>query len=225
MLDFIRDPSIYNIVRGPFVWIAFLVFIGMSIYKLRRLYLMARNEKAVLPFIDGKSFVRSILHWVVPFGSRNWRMRWPVTITTFVFHIGLVFTPIFLLSHNILWYESWGISWWSLPEKVADIMTLLVIVTSVIFFMRRVFAPEVKFVTSADDFLILAISFFPFLTGFLAYHGWLLPYKPMVMLHMLFGEAMLIAIPFTRLGHMFYFFMTRAWMGSQMQNIWHGKDW
>jgi nitrate reductase gamma subunit len=224
MLDFIRDPSIYNLVRGPFVWIAFLVFIGMSAYKVRRLYLMAKNEKVVLPSIKLEAAGRSILHWIVPFGSRNWMIRWPITITTFVFHIGLVFTPIFLLSHNILWHESWGISWWSLPENVADIMTLLVIVTSVIFFMRRLFAPEVKFVTSADDFLILAISFFPFLTGFLAYHEWLLPYKPMVILHILFGEAMLIAIPFTRLAHMFYFFMTRALMGSQAAG-WGGKDW
>ena len=224
MLDFIRDPSIYNLVRGPFVWIAFLVFIGMSVYKVRRLYLMAKNEKVVLPSIKIEAAGRSILHWIVPFGSRNWRMRWPVTITTFVFHIGLVFTPIFLLSHNVLWYESWGISWWSLSEKTADIMTLLVIITSLVFFLRRLFAPEVRFVTSSDDFLILAISFFPFLTGFLAYHERLLPYKPMVIFHILFGEAMLIAIPFTRLAHMFYFFMTRALMGSQAAG-WGGKDW
>ena len=224
MLDFIRDPSIYNLVRGPFVWIAFLVFIGMSAYKVRRLYLMAKNEKVVLPSIKLEATGRSILHWIVPFGSRNWMIRWPITITTFVFHIGLVFTPIFLLSHNILWHESWGISWWTLPENVADIMTLLVIATSVIFFMRRLFAPEVRFVTSADDFLILAISFFPFLTGFLAYHEWLLPYKLMVILHILFGGLMLIAIPFTRLAHMFYFFMTRALMGSQAAG-WGGKDW
>ena len=224
MLDFIRDPSLYSLVRGPLVWIAFLVFVGMSVYKVRRLYLMARNEKVVLPSIKGEAAWKSILHWIVPFGSRNWRVRWPITVTTFVFHIGLVFTPIFLLSHNVLWYESWGVSWWSLSEKVADIMTLLVIVTSIVFFMRRIFAPEVKFVTSSDDFLILAVSFFPFLTGFLAYHEMLLPYKAMVILHMLFGEAMLIAIPFTRLAHMFYFFMTRAFMGSQAAG-WGGKDW
>ena len=225
MLDFIRDPSIYNLVRGPFVWIAFLVFVGMSMYKVWRLYQMVKSEKVVLPLIDGKSSARSVLHWVIPFGSRNWQMRWPITITTFVFHIGLVFTPIFLLSHSVLWHESWGLSWWSLPENVADIMTLLVIFACVVFFLRRIFAPEVKFVTTVDDFVILAISFFPFLTGFLAYHQWLLPYKTMVILHMLFGQIMLIAIPFTRLAHMFYFFMTRAWMGSQMQKTWYGKDW
>jgi nitrate reductase gamma subunit len=185
---------------------------------------MARNEKVVLPAIKGKAAGKSILHWIIPFGSRNWRLRWPITITTFVFHIGLVFTPIFLLSHNVLWYESWGISWWSLPEGIADIITVLVMISCIVFFFRRIFAPEVKFVTSADDLLILAISFLPFLTGFLAYHQWLLPHKTMVILHMLFGQIMLIAIPFTRLAHMFYFFMTRAFMGSQAAG-WGGKDW
>ena len=224
MLDFLRDPSIYNLVRGPFVWITFLVFIGMSIYKIRRLYMMAKNEKVVLPSIKGEAALRSILHWIIPFGSRNWRIRWPFTILTFTFHIGLVFTPIFLLSHNVLVYESWGITWWTLPEGLADIITLLVIFSCVAFLMRRLFAPEVKFVSFSSDFLILAISFLPFLTGFLAYHEWLLPYKIMVILHMLFGEVMLIAIPFTRLGHMFYFFMTRSWMGSQFA-LWSSKDW
>jgi nitrate reductase gamma subunit len=225
MLDFIRDPSIYNFVRGPFVWIAFLVFIGMSVYKVRRLYLMAQKEKVVLPIMSGQAVGKSLLHWLVPFGSRNWRMRWPITILTFAFHIGLVFTPIFLLAHVVLIQESWGVSWWTLPEAVADVLTLVVILTGIIFLLRRLFAPEVRFVTEGSDYLILAISVMPFLTGFLAYHDWLLPYDVMVILHMLFGGAMLIAIPFTRLGHMFYFFMTRAYMGSQAAFSWKGKDW
>ena len=64
-----------------------------------------------------------------------------MTIVTFLFHIGLVFTPIFLLSHNILWRESWGITWWSLPEDIADIMTLVVIFSCIFFFLRRIFTP------------------------------------------------------------------------------------
>jgi nitrate reductase gamma subunit len=224
MLDFIRDLSLYNLVRGPLVWIAFLVFIGGSIFKLREMILLAKNEKVVIPFISLKYTLRSLLHWVIPFGSRNWRIRWPITVLTFIFHLGLILTPVFLLSHNILWHESWGISWWSLPEGVADIMTILVIFSCIAFLLRRFFAPEVKFVTFNSDYLILAISFIPFLTGFLAYHQWLLPYKSMVILHMLFGEIMLIAIPFTRLGHMFYFFLTRSFMGSQFA-LWHSKDW
>lgn len=215
MFDFIKDPSLYNFVRGPLVWIAFFVFIGGSIYKIRELILLAKKEKVIMPFIDLKLSLRSILHWIIPFGSVNWRKRWVVTTVTFLFHICLVFTPIFLLSHNILWYESWGITWWTFSEGLADIMTIIVLVTCVFFFLRRIFAPQVRFVTFSSDFLILGIAFVPFLTGFLAYHQWLLPHKIMVIIHIITGAGMLIAIPFTRLAHMFYFFLTRAYLGSE----------
>jgi nitrate reductase gamma subunit len=224
MLDFIKDPSVYNLASGPLVWIAFITFIGGSIYKVYNLIDMAKKDKLVLPYIKLKPTLRSLLHWLVPFASRNWRMRWPITVLTFAFHIGLLFTPIFLVAHTVMIYDSWGISWWTLPEGVADIMTLIVIVSCIAFLLRRIFAEEVKFVTFSSDYLILAISFFPFLTGFMAYHQLLLPHKAMVILHMLFGEIMLIAIPFTRLAHMFYFFLTRALMGSQFAG-WKSKDW
>ena len=224
MYDFIKDPSIYNFVRGPLVWIAFIIFIGGSIYKTRELLLLAKKEKVVYPYMSLKFTLRSILHWFVPFASANWRRRPVITIVTFLFHIGLVLLPIFLLAHNVLIYESWGITWWTVSEGLADIMTMIVIGCCIFFFLRRIFAPEVRFVTFADDYLILAIAFLPFISGFLAYHQWLLPHKIMVILHMVFGSLMLIAIPFTRLGHMLYFFLTRAYMGSD-QGYRHSKDW
>lgn len=224
MLDFIRDPSLYNFVRGPLVWIAFLVFIGGSIYRIREMVLLAKKEKVIYPYMSLKFSLRSILHWIIPFASVNWRIRWVVTTVTFLFHIGLVILPIFLLAHNVLIYESWGISWWTVSEGFADIMTIIVIVSCVFFFLRRIFAPEVRFVTFDSDYLLLAIAFLPFITGFLAYHQWLLPHKTMVILHMIFGSMMLISIPFTRLIHMIYLFLTRAYMGSD-QGFRHSKDW
>jgi nitrate reductase gamma subunit len=224
MYDFIKDPTLYNLVRGPLVWIAFIVFIGGSIYRLYSFITLAKKDKTIMPFISLKYTLRSLYHWLIPFNSVNWRRRPVITIATFLFHIGLVFTPIFLLSHNILWRESWGITWWTLPEELADIMTLIVILCSVFLFLRRILAPEVKFVTSNSDYLLLFISFAPFMTGFLAYHQLLLVHKTMVILHILFGEIMLIAIPFTRLVHMFYFFLTRSFMGSQFA-LWHSRDW
>ena len=223
-MDFFRDPTLYNLVRGPLVYIAFIVFIGGSIYRIKTFIDLVKKDKTIMPFISLKYTLRSLLHWMIPFNTVNWRRRPVVTIVTFLFHIGLVFIPIFLLSHNILWRESWGITWWSLPEWIADTGTLIVIFCCVFFFLRRVFAPEVRFVTFDSDYLMLVISFLPFMTGFLAYHQLLLPHKTMVILHILFGELMLISIPFTRLFHMFYFFLTRSFMGSQA-SLWGTKDW
>lgn len=224
MYDFIRDLTLYNFVRGPLVWIAFLVFIGGSIYRIRGMALLAKKEKVVFPYMNLKHTLRSLLHWVIPFASVNWRRRPVITTATFLFHMGLVILPIFLLAHNVLIYESWGVSWWTVSERLADIMTIIVVGCCIFFLLRRIFAPEVRFVTTADDYLLLAIAFLPFITGFLAYHQWLLPYKIMVILHMIFGSLMLIAIPFTRLTHIVYFFLTRAYMGSD-QGFRHSKDW
>jgi nitrate reductase gamma subunit len=223
-MELLNSTALYNILRGPLVWITFIVFIGGSIYRVKSFIDLVKKDKTIMPFISLKATLRSLLHWLIPFASRRWRLKPVFTIMTFLFHIGLVFTPIFLLSHNILWYESWGITWWTLPENVADIMTLLVIIACIFFFFRRIFAPEVKFVTFPGDYLILAISFLPFFSGFLSYHQWILPNKAMVNLHIIFGEIMLITIPFTRLAHIFYFFLTRAFMGSQFSS-WGTRDW
>jgi nitrate reductase gamma subunit len=224
MLEFLMSEAVYRFVRGPLVWITFLVFIGGSIYRIYTMISSAKKEKAVLPYMSLKYSMRSILHWIIPFGSVSWRRHPVITIVTFLFHICLVFTPIFLLSHNILWYESWGISWWTLPEGLADVMTLIVVFSCVFFLFRRIIASEVRFVTYPSDFLILAIAFLPFFTGFLAYHQLLLPSRAMTILHILFGEIMLIAIPFSRIIHMLFGWFTRAYTGSEFGQVRHAKD-
>ena len=84
--------------------------------------------------------------------------------------------------------------------------------------------PEVKYVTSASDWALLALAAAPFVTGVLAYHQIFDP-KFMTILHMLSGEAMLVAIPFSRLSHMLYAPLTRAYIGSEFGAVRHARDW
>ncbi|RJP55400.1 MAG: nitrate reductase [Deltaproteobacteria bacterium] len=214
----------YEFVSGPLVWISFIVFIGGSLYRLVSMHKLAKKEKVIYPYMSLKYGLRSIIHWVIPFASTNMRRRPLMTVATFAFHICLVLTPVFLLSHNVLWRQSWKISWWTLPEGTADVMTVIVILAAFFFLARRLVLPEVRFVTFASDYVLLAIALAPFLTGFLAYHQWL-PYKTILILHILSGELMLIAIPFTRLSHMLYFVFTRAYMGSEFGAVRNSKDW
>ena len=216
--------DLYEIVRGPLAWVALLVFFLGTIYRIVSMLIEARKDKVVYPYMSLKYGLRSLMHWLIPFGSVNMRKRPVMTIVTFVFHICLVLTPIFLLAHIVLVYESWKIQWWSLPECVADVMSVLVVLACVFFLVRRIVAPEVKNVTFLSDYVLLAVVMLPFLTGFLAYHQ-LGPYRPMLILHILTGEIMLVAIPFTRLSHMFIFFFTRAYMGSEFGNVRNARDW
>jgi nitrate reductase gamma subunit len=224
MYEFLTSIGVYNFLKGPMVWIAFIVFICGSVYRVISLIMLAKKDKVVYPYLSLKYAFRSFLHWLIPFGSRNMRLHPWMTFFAFIFHIGLVFTPVFLYPHIVLWHKAWGIRWWSLPENIADIMTLIVILCCIFFILRRSFASEVRFVTYASDYLIIAIAAAPFITGFLAFHQLVVPYRLMLMLHILLGEIMLMAIPFTRLSHMLSFWLTRAHTGSEFGVFRHSKD-
>ena len=217
--------TLYNFVSGPLAWVSFIVFIGGSLYRLVNLFIMVnKKEKFIFTYMSWKYSLRSILHWIIPFATENWRRHPVLTIVTFAFHICLIVTPIFLLSHIILWDESWNMSWWSLPDSAAILMTLIVITGCVFFLVRRLVLPEVQFVTSFSDYVILAIVAAPFITGFLAYYQWF-GYQFLTILHILTGEIMLVAIPFSRLSHMLFSPLTRAYMGSEFGGIRHARDW
>lgn len=217
--------DIYQFVSGPLAWFAFIVFIGGCLYRLvSLLVLVHRKEPFIYSYMSWKYSLRSILRWSTPFATENMRRHPGMTIVTFAFHICLLITPLFLLAHIILIEEAWNLSWWSLPDGLADAMTLIVITGCIFFLVRRLTYPEVQYVTSASDFVLLAIIAAPFVTGFLAYYQWF-GYKFFVIIHILAGEIMLVAIPFTRLSHMITAPLTRAYMGSEFGGVRHARDW
>jgi len=224
MYEFLTSPQFYDFLKGPLVWVSFIVFICGSIYRVSSLLSKAKKVKVVSKYISLKYTLRSILHWIIPFASTNMRKHPWFTVVAFLFHGCLILTPLVLLAHNDLWYDAWQIRLWSVPERVADIMTLIVIFCVVVFILRRIITPEVRFVTFASDFIVLAIAAAPFVSGFLAYHQLFFDYRLMVALHILFGEIMLIAIPFTRLSHMLFFWLTRAYTGSDFGAVRHSRD-
>ena len=217
--------GLYHFVSGPLVWVAFIIFIGGSIYRLISMALLAKKkDPMVFIYMHPKFALRSIFHWIIPFASVNSRKNPVLTIVTFLFHVCLICVPVFLFAHVILWKEAWNISWWYLSDSTADFMTLIIIGACIFFAVRRITQPEVKFLTSASDFVIIAVVAAPFVTGFWTYHQWV-GYNVMGILHILAGEIMLAAIPFTRLSHMLFFPLTRGYMGSEFGAIRKAKDW
>jgi len=217
--------DLYAFVSGPLVWIAFIIFSVGCIYRITRLLVLtAQKEKFIFSHMSWKYSLRSIFHWLIPFGTMGWKENPLLCVVTFVFHFCLLVAPLFLLAHMVLVDESWDLSWWTLPEAATDVMTVLVVLSCAYFLVRRISDPKVRYVTSASDYVILLIVAAPFITGFFAYHQWF-GYDIFVILHILAGEVMLVAIPFTRLGHMVLSPFTRAYMGSEFGKVRHAIDW
>jgi nitrate reductase gamma subunit len=206
--------NLYELLRGPLLWLAFGVFLGGMVVRLALFVATSRNkDKPIYRFWSWKWFWLSIVHWIVPLNVTA-KKNPVVTIVGFLFHICLLVTPLFLLAHGVLWYESWEISWWSLSEKVADYMTLVAIGCGLFFLVRRLVAPHVRLITTAADYVLLAVTLAPFITGYLAYHQYF-DYYTVMILHMIFGELMLVVIPFTKLSHFLMFFVSRAVTGME----------
>lgn len=207
----------YPFITGPLLWLSFgIFFIGVIVRTV--LYIkgldwqMDRVTYRVNVSYGIKGALRSIFSWLFPFGTRSWRAKPGMTVLFFVFHIGLIITPIFLQAHNIILKERWGIRLWTIPEAVADMMTIAVIVAVIFLILRRIAFSEVRILTTAYDYLILAIAVAPFVTGFFASHQ-VSGYSFWVLAHIICGEIMLIAIPFTKLSHVILFFLSRAQLG------------
>ncbi len=207
----------YQFVTGPLAWVAFgIFFIGVIVrivlyikgldWKLDR---VAYREQASYGL---KGALRSICFWLLPFGTHSWRNNPGFTVLVFTLHIGLLVTPIFLLGHNILLKERFGFSLWTLPGGVADLLTVAVIVSAVLLVLRRIAFPEVRIITTAYDYLMLAIAVAPFISGLIAHHS-ASNYNFWLILHILCGELFLIAIPITKLSHFVLFFLSRAQIG------------
>jgi nitrate reductase gamma subunit len=212
-------------IMGPMVWIAFLIFILGLIFKLV-VFIKDVNarESYVYSYLSLKYSLRSIMAWLIPFLPQSTKQSPVFYSISYIFHLLLFIVPVFLMSHIVLVNEAFQFSWIALDDTLADILTVIVVLALVFFAIRRQTVPEVKYLTSFNDYVLLIIVALPFITGFLAYHQFFF-YRQMVIAHVISGELVLILIPFSKFSHMVMAPLTRAYMGSEFGNVRHAKDW
>ena len=217
--------DIYTLVTGPLAWLSFAVFLGGSLFRFVSLFRLAqKKDRAVFEYMSLKFALRSIGRWLTPFATHNMRINPAMTVVTFAFHICLFLAPLFVFAHVILIYESFGISYPTLPDGLVDVFSILVILSCVFFAARRIMLPEVKYLTTWVDIALLLVVAAPFFTGFWAFNQ-LAGFQTMTIVHIVSGELMLVLIPFTKLFHMFLFPFTRGYMGSEFGGVRMAKDW
>lgn len=201
-------------LTGIFFWIAVgICIIGMAVRFVR--YFLGLNWQldrvAYRAHLGAgiKGAARSIYKWLIPYGTRSWRTQPVMTAAFFGFHISAVGVPLFLAGHNMFLESKTGFSLITLGPALADFLSWLAVGCGFILILRRVVLPEVRIMTTLYDYFILFLAMAPFVTGLMAryqvghYGFWL-------NLHIFLGELLLIAIPFTKMSHVFLFFASRA---------------
>ncbi|MCU0822766.1 MAG: hypothetical protein MUC95_09915 [Spirochaetes bacterium] len=226
----------YDLLRGPMMWVSVIICVaGLSLRLVRLLRLTAGTAPVYFTSvkkdsrkISGKIMAVSVFACIRSFPlkiNRTILGTQPLlAVLSFIFHVCLIIIPVSLLAHNILFFESWGIEFFSFPEIISDILTEVFLACAVIFLIRRLLVPEVRAVTGLWDYILLLVTVAPFITGFLAYNQ-LFEYKNMIILHVFSGELMLMAIGVTKLGHMVFFFFSRFFLGGEYGFKAAGREW
>ena len=207
--------DIYGLVRGPLVWVALGVFVLGLAYQAWQFYSATRKQEVVLPpasLLGGVELPKPLS--LADISNSFFGVHPVMAVVTTIFHVFLIMLPIFILGHNVLLEESTGFSLFVFPEMVADVLTLVVIFGGVFFLLRRLIMRRVRALTTLYDYIILVIVIAPFVTGYMATQQWL-NYETILILHILAGELMLMAIPFTKLKHGLLLFLYRYLMNYE----------
>jgi len=209
----INGSNIFDFIRGPLVWISFIVFFLGIIYQVFSFLSLTTKKEAVFynprprkkleparfnleTILQGLSKIRLSVVGVNPV----------MIIVTTVFHVCLVVAPLFVVAHNVLLDQYIGVSFFSFSEKMTDYMTIALMACIAFFLYRRLFVARVRAITSFYDYVML----------FLAYHQIMIDhYRLIISLHILSGELMLMAVPFTKFVHMVFFFIFRFTVESE----------
>ena len=212
----------YYFVRGPLMWIAFIVFVGGIIFRIIQFFSLTRKkeEQVYSPskkkeeMYGGYSAEEHKIHLLALLKNSIIGTYPVITIITAAFHALLFVIPIFLLAHSNLLHESWNIRLCSFSESTADILTAIFFGLALFFLVRRVVVLQVRAITTFNDYFVLLVTVAPFVTGFIAYHQWF-DYSTVLTIHIMTGELMLMAVTFTKLGHMVFFFLSRFLIGRE----------
>jgi nitrate reductase gamma subunit len=212
-------------LRTTGLGITFLIFIAGICIRLTLLYrLSKKKDKIIYNHADVGWAVRSIGHWLLPLASHSMRTAPLFSTISYIFHVLIITLPCFLLAHNILLKSAFGFCLPSLSNANADIMTVCVIACGVFLLLRRIALEEVRIISARSHYSILVLTLLPFVTGYAATHG-IGPYKLLLLLHILSGEVLLIALPFSKLSHFILFFFTRAFIGFEMGERRGARPW
>ncbi len=138
---------IYNLARGPFVWISlssvlsapwFEPFSSYPYKRRKNRYRISEcGHKQMSQNFSIKDLFRFFSDLKLTIIGTS-----PVTIVvSCIFHLCLIITPIFLLAHNILIQEAVGFSLFSFSERFTDRLTFVFLICAAYFLIRRVFCP------------------------------------------------------------------------------------
>jgi len=211
--------ELLNFLKGPM----FRLSLGLMILGLIRILVLdiwgavEAYNKAGDKSIAWADAVKKTLSCLFPV-KRAFTMRPFYSVSSILFHIGLIAAPIFLFAHIKLWESGTGLSWPSLSKFWADLLTLSTIFFGLVIFIGRAASKTARFLSRRQDYFWPLLLIIPFISGYICANFMISPqsYQVCMLIHILAGELILILMPFTKIAHcvlipLSQFLLTLSW--------------
>ncbi len=189
--------------RGALFRLAFaLMVLGLlRIFLLSVLGIAEAYRRSPDKIVPWKDVARRTVAWLVPVGL--WRRRPAYSVTSFLFHIGLISVPLLLAAHALLWRRSTGLPWPAMSQGWANWLTVLTIATGLGLFFGRVFLRASRALSRPQDYAWPLLLIIPFTTGYVCSNFAVSArtYQATMLLHIYTADLIMMMIPFSKIAH------------------------
>jgi nitrate reductase gamma subunit len=203
-----------NWARGPGLQISTaLLLFGMTVRVLEIFTLGRRKDLAVARGGSWIPGIATVVRRSLP-APGIMRSSGVTFIAGYVFHIGFILVLLFFVPHILLFKQAFGIEWPGMSASLTDAIAVITIATMIALLIHRLLDPVRRFLSTFQDYFTWLLTILPLITGYMAVHRMVLPYTNMLAIHILSVELLLVAIPFTKLSHIFTFLIARWYNGA-----------
>jgi len=193
-IEFARGPLFRICLTIMAVGVAYRV--GVAVVQIVVAWRGAGDRR--LPIADIAS---ATARWLVP--VRLLRMSPAYSVASFLLHVGLILVPLFLAGHVALLTGVVPSAWPTLGATSADVLTLIAVVAVLALLAGRLLRPMARQLTRFQDVAVLLLLGATLGAGFLAAHPTVSPFpaRTMLLVHILFGNLVLVLIPLSKIAH------------------------
>jgi nitrate reductase gamma subunit len=192
-----------ELARGPLFRISLAVLVlglgyrfGVAIAQVTSAWRRAGDRK-----VPTRAVAAATLGWLFP--RRLLRAKPLYSVASFLFHVGILLVPLFLVGHVALLQRWLPAAWPRLSPTLADTLTVVCLVAMGVLIGGRLATRTSRHLSKPMDFMILVVLFLLVLFGFFSSHPAWSPFdaRVMLLLHMLLGNLALVLTPTTKIAH------------------------
>lgn len=149
-LDFARGPAFLS--SFSFMVLGLIRHLGLKVWNIVRA--MRRAGDKTFPY---RQTCIATVKWLIPVGKLKHEFLF--SVTSVLFHLAILIVPIFLVGHIALWRRGIGGSWPGISNSLADVLTIMAMVTAVALVVQRVSARATRKLSRFQDYALpLAIA-------------------------------------------------------------------